>query len=431
MKRLSTSRTVETEKEKNVLDVSEYNFEPFSKLKSPKSPTLWRDDPKAWKAGLFNYLEDLLKILLKPEEHSSIPVFLSKKKNWIACFTHESVEPDRRNNYEFMEFIGDTTMAYSFAMYLFERYGGKVTQKESTNWKQRYLSKQFQSLLGSKMKLGEWVRTEYYYHEVNEDLLETFFAVFDIILYNSNNEGQDVPRIGYGSKVCLKLFEIVFEDIVFGEYANLNNLAWIQEIFSQATGMKTGDALKAFFSSIEPYKLEGSYNWESKFYINRRGVIELEKLGIEFPNKNSKGEFLLAKYQGPVKGTVKNKTAELARKKMIELGISEDFKERLSFKRIEEYPHFDKFKKCVKKIYGSKIDYTDAWVKLKTDSRASKKVNTTYYMLTVTLKDSTKKKLIGEVIDKTKATQYGGSEGSPFREWVMKYLFDKFITDNC
>ena len=200
---------------KNVLD--KYNF-PIS---------------RKWLQEFYEYLKDLLNRFFPEDKKKYIDVILNNetlKKYWIPCFTHKTANPNPGENYDSVETLGDGTIGYCFKFYIKET-DPSASDSRISNLNQLYDSKIFQSKVGKKMKLHEWLiscgmNTDRM--DINEDLLEALCGTIDIILFEKSG------KLGIGISVLYNLVKLIFEDVEFESDAEKNiepDKTYVRQIF--------------------------------------------------------------------------------------------------------------------------------------------------------------------------------------------------------
>ena len=108
----------------------------------------------------YTYLKSLLLIIIPEGKEKLLQYILNEdtiKTVWIPCFTHEMYNSNSNENYETYETLGDTLMAHCIYVYLYQKYPLKADQNSLTIWKQNFLSTDFQSKMGGRMKTSQMV----------------------------------------------------------------------------------------------------------------------------------------------------------------------------------------------------------------------------------------------------------------------------------
>lgn len=142
-----------------------------------------------WVAEFQNYLKVILSKFIKNKDGSVrmdiVNQLLSGNEfmaTWIQAFTDPSFRSDESENYEYLEFIGDTILKYAFRMWLksyFENLQNPVslTADLMTKYPNFYMSKQFQPLIAGSFGMLKWIRkseSKILKAKVEEDLMESF-----------------------------------------------------------------------------------------------------------------------------------------------------------------------------------------------------------------------------------------------------------------
>ena len=230
-------------------------------------------------------------------------------KYWIKCFTHKSV--DSENNYEMMEFYGDSVLRYAFVMYLRKSTNGKLTEMNATLALSQYMSKPFQAQLAKKLGLDKLVRYDPTQPDINldvqEDILESFFGTFNLIVEDKIYEGM-------GYSYCYNLIAILFQNIQI----NINTIK---------QDPKT--RLKNLYDKLD----WGPVNYVDKLIDPKTGEYLVE---LRSPTGN-----LLGSSRGK-KNRAKFRVAEQALETLKKLGMTEEKAETMKIERSrKKSPEFD------------------------------------------------------------------------------------------
>ena len=190
-----------------------------------------------WYNGLKGFLLEFLKMILPTEEYRQKMVTDEAMEVWVPCFTEENYHPDIGMNYEELELVGDHMMESNFIMYIYLNIP-QITRGEMSELKRQYISKPFQSQIGKKWGLGNWVRTRLpKTTHVFENLLEAFFGAITIV-------ANKVFKFGAGNGLCYNLIMKIFEDIPLDkESVILVPKTVIKEMFE---GLHWGTAIEQF-----------------------------------------------------------------------------------------------------------------------------------------------------------------------------------------
>ena len=167
---------------------------------------------KQWINEFYEYLKELLNRFFPEKRKNMIPKLLTSdtiKNYWIPSFTHDSANPNRKENYQTVETIGDVSLGFCFISYMTNKIP-TANQEDLSNLKQKYMSKPFQAKLGKEMKLTEWMivcgvpkdRMDF-----NEDLVEALFGTIERLLFQKCND------LGLGSSVCYNFIKLTFENV--------------------------------------------------------------------------------------------------------------------------------------------------------------------------------------------------------------------------
>lgn len=198
--------------------------------KDVKSPD-WVSNLKILQRAIF----ELLKGVVSPEDITVLLSDSAMKKYWIRCFTHKSA--DAKNNYEGLEFYGDTVLGYVFVSYLRDLYKDTLNQHKATLFLNKYMSKKYQAYLASKMGLVDLVRFDPKHPgadvSIREDVFEAFFGTL-------NNASDDLIQKGMGYMYCFNLLRDIFEHEELEEPEEIRRDA-ITELKEIYEGMRWGE----------------------------------------------------------------------------------------------------------------------------------------------------------------------------------------------
>ena len=167
------------------------DFQPKDGTKTEKTTTLKSEKAEKTEAkvspeyfqGLQRFIQNLLSKVPGVAERASSYIEPQYMNYWITAFTHESMSPT--DNYEELEYYGDTVLKYLFPKYAMKRFPKlkKGQYTELNNW---HMSKKFQGELSSKMRLPSQLRINEAYQggynlNINADIFESFFGALDTI----------------------------------------------------------------------------------------------------------------------------------------------------------------------------------------------------------------------------------------------------------
>ena len=167
---------------------------------------------KKWMTEFYEYLKDLFERFFPEKRKNLIPQLLTSetiRNYWIPCFTHESANPNRGENYETFETVGDVSLGFCFITYMSNKIP-TANQEDLSNLKQKYLSKPFQAKLGREMKLNDWMIIFGIPKDklgIGEDLMEALFGTIEKILFMKSKD------LGLGSSICYNFIKLVFENV--------------------------------------------------------------------------------------------------------------------------------------------------------------------------------------------------------------------------
>jgi dsRNA-specific ribonuclease len=198
-------------------------------VESP-SPDLFFEDYEKWYNSLRNYIVTVILPLFISKNDPKVGDYNEKLVDeismsiWIKCFTHKSYDPD--NNYEQLEFLGDSILKGNLAS-LMQAYGlgESLTEGQQSRIADNILSKQTQSRWGKFLGFGKWIRTVFPLNvSVHEDLFEAVFGTIHTL-----GEKRITPGIGY--LLCQNGLVRLFDGIDLLEASTRDNITIIKEIF--------------------------------------------------------------------------------------------------------------------------------------------------------------------------------------------------------
>lgn len=205
-------------KEDDVADADNATTNKLVKLfKDLPKPTVKNVDSKEWLAEYQQYIYKLLlKIWPGKEQICQQMVEDDVMDIWVQAVTHKSYDIDPEKNYEVFEFIGDSIVAPTFNLYVYNKYEAKLSQAELTNLKIHYNSKMFQSEVSTIMGLPNWIRQNEEVIQkqkknvnISEDLIEAFYAAL--------NQVSDIIKPGLGFLSARKFTKLVFDQVQFND----------------------------------------------------------------------------------------------------------------------------------------------------------------------------------------------------------------------
>ena len=178
----------------------------------------------------------------------------NKMKIWLNAFTHVSRDANGTANYEQLETIGDASMNSAFKDYLVSRFPF-IPESVLSERKASYMSKEFQSIIGEKMKVDRWVRKLKEYPVTTamyEDVSEAFCGALGLI--------GDLILDGLGKLLVKKLIAVIFDKTVFTDDLDYGTSSTILFQASQGTSWKIeeGSGFRNVRGGIEyTYNLSG------------------------------------------------------------------------------------------------------------------------------------------------------------------------------
>lgn len=182
------------------------------KLSEKQAKTEWYD-------GLKKYLLKLFTKTLKVEDPKKY-VTSEMMEIWVKIFTHESkdISPDKTENYQEYETIGDFILKGLFVKYIWEQTRGKslLRKDQLTMLQQNYMSKHYQPKLSNDLGLHKYLRINKLDQAGKEDIFEAFVAGYFEV---SDKIGG--PGAGYIN--VMKLLKYLFEDIHHINFATVQD----------------------------------------------------------------------------------------------------------------------------------------------------------------------------------------------------------------
>lgn len=328
---------------------------------------------ETWIGELYIYLKALMTRIVPKGQEKLVDILVNKttiKEYWLDVFTSEFHNPNTGDNYETYEAVGDSVIKYVFYIYLYEKFGTTISKNQLNDLKTRHLSTNWQSVLGEKMELDQWIlipKELAKNAKVREDLSEAFAGVVEIIL-------NKYARRGLGQIVLLNMVNILFRDYDFDLGEKMKRdlrppetklIQWYSEIGGSGEKMekeritlqkprsvqqKDWDVVMDDFEKVLKKKgilipvTENKGNKEEgvvfkteqnengthtvNVYLNDAGYKALERKGLK-PPKNK----FLAKASGKdLKLTDKNAKIR-AMEKLEEIGLTDEWKEK---RRVEK-----------------------------------------------------------------------------------------------
>lgn len=161
------------------------------------------------------YIQSLIRMFCKGLSETLVEKLTEERfiPFWIPAFVHISVNPNVGSNFEQLEAIGDAYLTAQFKIYLALREP-LIQELQLNERRSRYLSKEFQRLVGQKMKVEKWVviRSNHISESVKEDIFESFSGalgrVGDLLIPTSG---------GLGSVLIFNLIKTIFDGAYFDD----------------------------------------------------------------------------------------------------------------------------------------------------------------------------------------------------------------------
>lgn len=243
-------------------------------------------------------------------------VLLSDKalKTWKVAFTHESYNPNKGENYEELEKLGDKIIGLCFTLYLMEKYPELGRDKLSTI-SNHYLSKKELSRLSYNLGLINLVRTRIPKNiNISEDIFESLFgALFTI--------GDSLIVDGAGYLLCKRLLYSIYMNVKIDlEVAKGEPKTQVTEIFQKAGWDKI---------NTEWDEDTGTFI----IYFSNKAIDDLRKMGIHLSSN------VLAKVENKkTKKVAEEEAFKIALERLTNMNITtENVKEII--KRNRDFEH--------------------------------------------------------------------------------------------
>lgn len=194
---------------------------------------------------------------------------ISKDREWTVVFTHQSVEPTPRRNYESLETLGDKVLGVCLVHYLFAN-GKPIDSNGFTDSLKEILSRPRQAEMATSMGLDlpGLIRSSV---AVGPEMLEDVYEAFFGCLFTVAN------RLVEGGNQGLPLCELLFRRVLHEAFPELD--PWSVPKDPQTT-------LDQIFIRMEWGHPIVSYNEETRvttIRFTRDAISYLETLGPAFP----------------------------------------------------------------------------------------------------------------------------------------------------
>ena len=159
---------------------------------------------------VFEFLSKSLDKTLSREQIISL-VSAENMKTWARGFTHPSVSPDYRFNYELLELVGDVIMHRQFIEFLID-LPNNFSQGEISALKNHYLAHKALSEMAIKIGFDKFIvhltPEEAMITHAREDVVESFFGAFVEVVDNTFN------KKGFGDALAYFIVKYLFTKIV-------------------------------------------------------------------------------------------------------------------------------------------------------------------------------------------------------------------------
>lgn len=157
------------------------------------------------------FLYEILTLTNLKDEYLAVLLDKSALELYDKVFTHKTA--DQNNNYEFLEFVGDTTLNKAIAWYLARRFpqlncasGVKVLTRMKIN----LISKRSFASFAKKLCFWSFISADSETRETRmektlEDVFEAFFGATELLI-------DDRIRLGAGYHVCYNIISSLLDD---------------------------------------------------------------------------------------------------------------------------------------------------------------------------------------------------------------------------
>lgn len=168
----------------------------------------FRFDEKKWLEDLRQFLkENIIPNTTKNKEIQEQLISDDAMKIWSIAFTHSSINPNKGENYEILEKIGDKVIGLMFLVYLLEKHPDFGT-RELSELSNVYLGKEHLALISNRLGFTRHARTKIRNINLEEDIFESIFGAI-IVMGNKN-----IVKKGLEYLLCEKFFRWIFENHV-------------------------------------------------------------------------------------------------------------------------------------------------------------------------------------------------------------------------
>lgn len=156
---------------------------------------------------LFVFLNKLLPSILGDTDRVRRMVNDPENKEiWEKTFTHFTYSAE--NNYERLEFLGDTICKPAFCMYLIESYDQDFSERELTELTNVYMAKVEQANYSIKLGLTKFLRVD---RNNESELFRLYTDIFEAFVGAVHETGDNLKK-GLGFLACRKLINYLFDD---------------------------------------------------------------------------------------------------------------------------------------------------------------------------------------------------------------------------
>lgn len=180
----------------------------MSTLQKTISEPDWVNNPAILQQNIYNILIDKLRFDLDPQQINILLGQDAMTNYWIPTFTHKTIDPD--NNYETLEFYGDKVLSYAFSQYLRKRLGKELNESKGTLLINKYMSKNYQAELASRMDLPQLIRYDPEEPKLSTSIKEDAFEAFSGALCNL---AEDQIKPGMGPIYIFNMLVALFKDV--------------------------------------------------------------------------------------------------------------------------------------------------------------------------------------------------------------------------
>jgi len=314
-----------------------------------------------WIKEFYTYLRDITSRFIPPGKEKLLEFIVNSdtiKSVWLSVFTSKNINPNNGENYETFEAVGDGFLKFGIYVYWVEREP-TIGEDHLNDLKKKYLSKTFQSLLGEKMGLHEWVmipESQRDHMDTKEDLTEAYFGGLNQVLNKATNGNR-----GFSVSILLTFYRKLFEffDLEPTAKTDQDDKTWVTQLLNQiavvpkkdkivelkkppgvnrnvwkkiSENLKNDLAKNGLMYNVKGEKKESGFemdqfqnedgSWVTEIYFNDLGGKTFTDRGIEVEKLKNK---LLARSTSKTKDPSETKAWTKAREKLKSMGVDQDW----------------------------------------------------------------------------------------------------------